>query len=495
VSAKPPAKSLKPGGAPARRGSSRTTGTREARGARGAAYDLLHSVAADNAYANLAMPGILEKARLSDRDAAFATELAYGTLRWRGLYDAILAQCVDGSIDRLDPRVLDVLRLGVHQLVSLGTPPHAAVGETVTLARQVVGDAPSRLVNAVLRRVAEGGDLPRWRDRVAPGYTTGDLAVAWSHPRWIVSALKEALATHPPDPAIANDVTADLIALLSADNDPARPTLVAKPGLFSPDELLQLPQVRPGRWSPLAGELMTGRPADLECVSGGLVGVQDEGSQLVALALANAPIEGPDRQWVDLAAGPGGKAAVLVGLAGLLGAHVTAVEPHAHRAQLVRDSLRRFPPADYSVVVADGRDALPPGSADRVLVDAPCTGLGALRRRPEARWRRTPDDLATLGPLQRDLLRSALTIVRPGGVVAYATCSPHLAETDHVIADVLAERDDVMQIDARAVLPEVSHLGNGPAVRLWTHVHQTDGMFLALMKRRDPTSRSEHIHR
>lgn len=446
---------------------------RPPRGPRGAAYDLLHAVAADDAYANLVWPTIVERAGLDSRDAGFATELGYGTLRWRGLYDAILATCVDRPLEQLDGRVLDLLRLGCHQILAMRVPAHAAVGETVALARQVAGDGPSKLVNAVLRRVVEGGDREAWIARVAPGNDVAALALATSHPQWIVNAFAQALAVHreSADPQ-------GLRALLDADNNPARPTLVARD--IAPEQLHRLPGVAPGRWSSRAGVLEQGRPEDLAGVRSGTIGVQDEGSQLVALALAAAPVEGRDTEWVDLAAGPGGKAALLARLAAERGGHLIAVEPHAHRAELVRHSL---PAGTHEVRVADGRDTLLPGSADRVLVDAPCTGLGALRRRPESRWRRSPSDLATLGPLQRELLNAALDATRPGGVVLYSTCSPHVAETDLVVRDVIRRRGDVELEDVRPLLPGVPDLGPGPTARLWPHLHGTDGMFLALLRK------------
>lgn len=457
----------------------RTYAARRPRGPRGAAYDLLHAVAADDAYANLVWPTILAEAGLDSRDASFATELAYGTLRWRGLYDEVLARCVDRPLDRLDGRVLDLLRLGAHQILSMRVPEHAAVSETVALTRQVAGEGPSKLVNAVLRRVIDGGDRDAWVARVAPGDSRDDMATATSHPRWIVTAFAEALAAHrgAPDPQ-------GVRALLEADNEPASPVLVARD--IDAAALRDLDGVEPGRWSPLAATLVHGRPEDLPQVRSGAVGVQDEGSQLVALALAAVPVDGPDGVWVDLAAGPGGKAALLAREASRRGARLIAVEPHAHRAELVRRSLAGDG-SDHEVIVADGRDALPARSADRVLVDAPCTGIGALRRRPEARWRRSPADLATLGPLQRELLDAAIDIARPGGVIAYSTCSPHVAETDLVVTDALRRRDDVELIDARPFLPGVPDLGPGPAARLWPHLHGTDGMYLALLRRREPS--------
>ena len=458
------------------RGQPRNQGRSRRRTARGAAYDLLHAVHVDDAYANIAMAEILAQANLDARDAAMATELAYGTLRWQGLYDAVLAQCVDRPLDALDGRLLDVLRMGAHQLLAMRVPAHAAVGETVALARDVAGEGPARLANAVLRRVADGGGAEEWRGRVAAGDSVDAMAVATSHPAWIVRALGQALAAHPPGEAPG---TRSLRALLDADNVPARPVLVARPGRMSVADLLALPGVSPGTWSPYAGVLEDGRPDDLAPVRDGRAGVQDEGSQLVALALADAAIDGPDESWVDLCAGPGGKAALLAGLAGQRGAQLTAIEPHPHRAELVRRTVGE----GARVIVGDGRTAIAPGSADRVLVDAPCTGLGALRRRPEARWRRAPADLATLGPLQRELLSAGIDAARRGGVIGYVTCSPHVAETDLVVDDVLRARGDVERFDARPLLAGVPDLGEGHAVRLWPHVHGTDGMYLALLRK------------
>jgi 16S rRNA (cytosine967-C5)-methyltransferase len=220
-------------------------------------------------------------------------------------------------------------------------------------------------------------------------------------------------------------------------------------------------------------------------VAEGRAGVQDEGSQLVAVALAGAPVEGRDERWLDVCAGPGGKAALLAGLAGAAGARLVAGEVQPHRAGLVARTLAGASGV-AGVLTADGtRPPWRPGTFDRVLVDAPCTGLGALRRRPESRWRRTPADLETLVPLQRALLATALDSVRPGGVVCYATCSPVLAETRDVVQGALDARADVRLEDARGVLAQVPDC-DGPlpgTVQLWPHRHRTDAMFVALLRR------------
>ncbi|NJQ03084.1 RsmB/NOP family class I SAM-dependent RNA methyltransferase [Streptomyces zingiberis] len=455
------------------------------------AFEALRAVDERDAYANLVLPPLLREARakggFDDRDAALATELVYGTLRGQGTYDAVIAACADRPLREVDPPVLDVLSLGAHQLLSTRIPSHAAVSATVELARVVLGDGRAKFVNAVLRRIA-ADDLDGWLARVAPDWEEDPedhLAVVHSHPRWIVSALWDSLGGG----------RAGIEDLLAADNERPEVTLVARPGRSTPGELRQAAEelagegtALPGRWSPYAVRLSEGgEPGALEAVREDRAGVQDEGSQLVALALAAAPLEGSDRHWLDGCAGPGGKAALLGALAAERGATLVAAEKQPHRARLVARALAGNP-GPYQVVTADGtRPPWRPGSFDRVLVDVPCTGLGALRRRPEARWRRRPADLDGFAPLQRGLLRKALESVRPGGVVGYATCSPHLAETRAVVDDVLKGRGgpavEAELLDARPLLPGVPALGEGPDIQLWPHLHGTDAMYLALLRR------------
>ncbi|CAI4152573.1 MULTISPECIES: RsmB/NOP family class I SAM-dependent RNA methyltransferase [Streptomyces] len=449
------------------------------------AFEALRAVDERDAYANLVLPALLRKARedhpdtFEARDAALATELVYGTLRRQGTYDAIIAACVDRPLREVDPPVLDVLSLGAHQLLGTRIPSHAAVSATVELARVVLGDGRAKFVNAVLRRIT-ADDLDGWLERVAPPYDEDPedhLAVVHSHPRWVVSALWDSLG----------GPRAGIEDLLEADNERPEVTLVARPGRTTSDTLLDglgPDRALPGRWSPYAVRLTEGgEPGAIDAVREGDAGVQDEGSQLVALALAATPLEGSDSRWLDACAGPGGKAALLAGLAAQRGATLLASEKQPHRAGLVAKALDGNP-GPYQVIAADGtRPPWRPGSFDRVLVDVPCTGLGALRRRPEARWRRRPEDLDGFAPLQRALLRTALESVRVGGVVAYATCSPHLAETRAVVDDVLKREGGAELLDARPLMPGVPALGEGPDVQLWPHLHGTDAMYLALLRR------------
>ena len=438
--------------------------------ARRAALDVLRAVGERDSYANLVLPATLRSAGLSGRDAAFATELTYGTLRGQGTYDAIIAQCVDRPLSDVDRGVVDVLRLGAHQLFGMAVPVHAAVNTSVDLARSALGRGPSGFVNAVMRRMA-ARSMDEWlTDLLA---AAGDdmatlLGLRHAHPPWIVEVFHTALGSW--------DETA---AALQADNQAPLVTLVARPGRATVEELVDAGATR-AAWSPWAAVWPAGDPGSVAAVRESRAGVQDEGSQLVAAAVAQAPVTGRDEQWLDLCAGPGGKTALLAGLARERGATVTAVELQEHRAQLVRKTVGR----GVEVVTADATDARwATGSYDRVLVDVPCSGLGALRRRPESRWRRTRADLLQLRPLQEALLRNALAAVRPGGIVGYVTCSPAPSETTEVVDAVMVGREDRARVDARSLFPGMPSLGPGPNVQLWPHRHATDAMFLALLTR------------
>jgi 16S rRNA (cytosine967-C5)-methyltransferase len=489
------------GGPAGRRpGPARPAPRRDADPARRVAYDLLRAVDERDAYANLTLPALLRERGLTGRDAAFATELGYGTLRAAGALDEFLTRCADRPVEAMDPAARAALRLGAYQLLRTRVPPHAAVSATVDLApRRAAG-----FVNAVLRRLARQ-DWDAWVAEVAPPDELGRLALRHAHPRWIAAAFADALG---------GDL-GETDAALAADDARPQTHLVARPGRFDRDRLAAQAGGEPGPWSPYAVRLPSGGdPGALAAVRDGRAGVQDEGSQLCALALTRVPLDGPDSRWLDLCAGPGGKAALLGSLAAqrtaasrpdptptatntaprghdaagpggdaaaetggpVAGVRVVGVEVAEHRARLVAATTAGLP---VDVVRADG--TVPPwrpGWADRVLVDAPCTGLGALRRRPEARWRRRPDDLAELTRLQRALLRRGIEAARPGGVIAYVVCSPHLAETRDAVDEVLADGTADL-LDAGPYFP-----ADGPTVQLWPHRHGTDAMFCALLRRR-----------
>ncbi len=452
-----------------------------ARDSRRVAYETVRAVHESDAYANLLLPKSIERAGLDTADAALATELTYGTLRRQGTYDAVIAIAADRATQEIDPAVLDALRLGVHQLLSTRVASHAAVNESVELARAAAGRGAAGFANAVLRRVSR--DTPGdWMTRVAEGARSDDerLGLLFSHPVWVVRAFRRALA--------AEGRAGELEALLTADNAAPRVTMAALPDLADiPDDARRTP------YSPIGFRLGGGDPDATIRGSGGRLRVQDEGSQLAALALSRAtPVQEGER-WLDLCAGPGGKTAVLAAEALRNGSRLEANEISRARAGLVRQALEGVP-LEVPVSEQDGRlraeDA--PETYDRILVDAPCTGLGALRRRPEARWRKSPADVPELTQLQGELLTAAIGALRPGGIVAYVTCSPHLAETVGVVADVRREWGAAIEeLEARAVVRAVAGAepdlppqsdGSGRA-QLWPHRHNTDAMSITLLRR------------
>ncbi|KQQ11110.1 RsmB/NOP family class I SAM-dependent RNA methyltransferase [Rathayibacter sp. Leaf296] len=457
---------------------------REAAPARRVAYDVLRAVSGSDAYANLVLPGRIRAAELSPADAGLATELCYGTLRMSGYYDRVIVLAAGRPIESVDAPVLDALRLGVHQLLSTRVAPHAAVNESVALVAADGSRGAVAFANAVLRSVSRGTS-EEWRERVSTAAVSTDdrIAALSSHPLWIVKALRRALA--------AEGRAEELDALLAADNAAPRVNLVALPGLA---EATELPDAEADRWSPVGLVSTGGDPEAVDAVREGRVRVQDEGSQLAALALSRVrPIRQGER-WLDLCAGPGGKAALLAAEARLGGASLLANEVVPGRAGLVRQALAAVDP-DVEVRTGDGRDlgAEQPGAFDRILLDAPCTGLGALRRRPEARWRKTAADVEPLASLQGELLDSALQALAPGGVLAYVTCSPHLGETRRVLALAQERYGDGLELmDTPEVLRGVTldelDLPEGARhVQLWPHRHGTDAMFIQLLRRAEPS--------
>jgi 16S rRNA (cytosine967-C5)-methyltransferase len=436
-----------------------------------AALSVLRAVSEDDAYANLVLPRTLADAGLRGRDAALATELSYGTLRATGTLDEILRRCSSRPLDDIEVAVLDLLRLGAYQLLRTRIPTHAAVATTVDLARSSGNARAAGFVNAVLRKVGVR-DFDSWCDLIATNASPlGRMAVRHCHPGWIVGAFADAL-DHDLD---------ETEAALAADDARPQTHLVAWPGRVDRDALAAEAGGEPGPFSPYAIRLSGGGdPGALPAIKQGLAGVQDEGSQLCALALTRLAVTGPDERWLDVCAGPGGKAALLAALAGQRGARLRANELHPHRAELVARATEAW---DVDITVGDARDIpLSEGGYDRVLLDVPCTGMGALRRRPEARWRRSPQDLTELVKLQAELLDVAVRLVRPGGVIGYVTCSPHLAETRDQV-ERITRTGAVELIDARPAFADVPSLDDSPTVQLWPHRQGTDAMFFAALRK------------
>jgi len=429
-------------------------------------YDILKEVNRSDGYSNLLLPQALTASNFEQRDKGFATELLYGTLRMQGRHDYIAAQVADRPWSEVDSGIVDVVRLGAHQLFEMRVPSHAAVSATVELARKVLGESKASFVNALLRKMS-AQSLDQW---LAPASLISDpverLSIIYSHPEWIVSAYFDLL----------RDFT-EVESLLSANNLAATPTIVWWPGRSSAEELISL-GAQPTKYSDY-GMKIDGAPSTLEAVRHRRAGVQDEGSQLVAQIFAKVVVSKDN--WLDLCAGPGGKAALLSSLAKENGKMFTANEISAPRAKLVEQVI-----GGARLVVGDGRDIATLGEQfGAILADVPCTGLGALRRRPEVRWRRSVADLRALTQLQRELSDAAISVLEDGGFFGYATCSPHLAETSIAVSDILRKHPELELVDLQPYLPsDLNSAMRDKSLSLWTHRHETDAMFLAVFRKK-----------
>ncbi|MFC0265463.1 transcription antitermination factor NusB [Alloscardovia macacae] len=499
----------------------------QAPNARSVAYSVLTKVQEQDSYANLLLPHVLGGSELSTDDKRFVTDAVYGTLRWRGLLDAVIVSAHGRSLNSINKRLVNVLRLGAYQWLFMNGAEYAVVNESVKLAKKRAGQQTTGFVNAVMRKIV-ARTLDQWRETLSQESSYEDeaerLAVQYSHPAWIVRELAAAwnAGGYAPEPSVKESGVNEeleglegLEAMLAADNEAPAVTLCVRPSLADMDAVYDEVEalggrVQRGELSPYALRVRGVNPQNLASVTEGRVGVEDEGSQLAALALALAPVEDADgvkgaegtedaaergERWLDMCAGPGGKTALLASIAQEVGATLSANEPHEHRRELVRENLKAIDAGTLGEISGrDGREfgATFPGAFDRVLVDAPCSGLGALRRRPEARWRKTAESVQELASLQKELLNSALDATRSGGVVAYVTCSPVLAETRDIVSAVLSARSDASRLDVPSVLEELNSSIPLPAsvdsasprdMQLFENIHDTDQMFIALIRK------------
>ena len=429
------------------------------------AFDLLTEVNRNEGYSNLLLPQALNASKLDERDKSLVTELLYGTIRMQGKHDWVLSQISDRPWSEVDPGIVDVCRMGVHQIHEMRVPDHAAVASTVEVARKRLGESKASFVNAMLRNVTRKSREEWFLPLDAITDHVERFSIQYSHPQWIVSAYFDLLKSWD-----------EVESALAINNEPATPTLVSWPGLSTVSDLIDI-GAEPTTYSPY-GAHWKGNPGALDLIKSRKIGVQDEGSQLVALVFAAAA---GGESWLDMCAGPGGKAALLSNIARQRNITFTANEVSAVRADLVRQVVN-----GDRVLVGDGREIGDHKEKfDAILIDAPCTGLGALRRRPEVRWRRTLQDLRELTQLQRELIESAVRALKVGGVLGYATCSPHLAETSIQVSDLKKKHLTMEQLDISPYLPtNLENSVRDMAMSLWTHRSDTDAMYLALFKKK-----------
>jgi 16S rRNA (cytosine967-C5)-methyltransferase len=423
--------------------------------ARQLAFEALIEVEESGAYSNLLLPKLLSKSELPKVDKAFAAELVYGSLRLKARHDLYISKASTRSLEDIDTKVLIALRLGVHQLKEMRVPSHAAINETVELAKRVAGKSTGGFVNALLRKI----DDFSMEDLALPTDMQARLAAEYSHPEWIVSSYFDSLK---------NQVEVE--RLLRANNLPARPTLIAWPGRSTQNELVEAgANVIEGS---VVAASYDGDPGDIDAIRERRAGVQDLGSQIVVEKFLRT--YQPGLRWLDLCAGPGGKAAYLSSYINLHEGEFIANEISSERAKLVTQVVEKS-----EVINHDGRN-LPSeiGSFDRILIDAPCTGIGALRRRPEVRWRRTLQDLKNLTTLQSELMDAAALHLKSEGVLAYVTCSSHQAETKFQIRSFLKRNAEFTRVPI-----EDSRSDEDGELQLWPHRDNCDAMFLSMLQK------------
>lgn len=414
-------------------------------------WEFLRDCEKEDAYINLKMGKLHE--RLDHRDRSFATELVNGSVRQRLFLDHIIDRMSDRSID---DQVRSVLRLGIYESLFMDTADHAVVNEYVELAKHVIGRARSSFINAVMRRVV------REREQLLDLSSYG-LSIRTSHPTWIVDAYRSVVGEEGVEAELLSHNQAPTVHAVSFT---ALSAEIATPSPITPH-----------------GYRLKFPPGDVPEIREGKAFVQDEGSQIVCeVAMATDPDR--SKRWMDLCAGPGGKFSYLAHF--LDERHLKGNELHPHRAKLIAG---RNP--SYSISVGEGSEALATDSAfDRILIDAPCTGIGALRRRADARWRRSQDDLKNLITVQQSLLDAGAKNLAPHGLLLYVTCSPHLQETRAQVADFLRRHPDfIVEPITPMHLPEMSRVDLSSAIdehgflQLLTARDGTDAMFMAMIRK------------
>lgn len=432
------------------------------------AIDLLARVSESDSYINLLLPSFLSKAQVPDADRGLIQELAYGTLRWQLQYDSFIDHFTQGKT--LSPKLRIAIRLGMHQLFRMRIPAHAAIHETVELVK-IFERSAAGMANAVLRNADRAGFEGLLASCVEGKRREEALAIQYSHPTWVVSALRSALELDGKQDQLEQ--------LLEANNETPTVNLAALP-FTAAAEFLTSQGLERGKASPTAF-LAHGNPEAYLSQQG--VRVQDQGSQLVALALLE--VGDKSGRWLDMCAGPGGKAAMLQAGISQSGGELDCLEPIPNRADLVRQALNPNLPAN--VRVGFGQDAKK-NTYDAVLLDAPCSGLGSVRRKPESRWRKTTEQLSGLTKTQAELLSSATKALKSGGYLLYSTCSPLVIETNTQIKMTLEAHPELELVNANEILnkisPELGLSTTRKTAQLWTHLHGTDAMFIAILRKK-----------
>ena len=444
--------------------------------AREAALKILYEINEKGAYSNIALNKYLSLHELSERDRAFTTELVYGAVKWKLTLDRTVAACSDIKMEKLSPWIKNILRLGTYQLLYLTkVPPSAAVNESVKLAGRYGHKASAGYVNAVLRNIAGGGGRDIIPDRT--GDPVGYLSVRYSYPKWITEKFT----------GLFGEEFAE--SLLEAGNGVPDLTVRVNTLKTSTEGLIETlknegVEAQPGRYVSEAVIIKSQvSVAGLEAFRNGLFQVQDESSMLPAAVLAPQPGE----KVLDACSAPGGKATHMAQMMKNRGL-ITAMDIHGHKLKLIEDAAGRL---GIDIISTELHDASVPvprheGAYDRALLDAPCSGLGIIRRKPDIKWARESRDIGSITALQRRLIDSVSKAVRPGGVMVYSTCTLLPEENECIVRDFLNNNDEFYEDDIAAFLPhELSKHARGGMLQVYPNRDGIDGFFIARLARKE----------
>jgi 16S rRNA (cytosine967-C5)-methyltransferase len=450
--------------------------------ARRIAFEILRRVESEGAYASDLLHAEVG-ANVKPEDAALATEIVLGVLRWRRQLDFLLDRHLKKPVERLDLAVALALRIGIYQLRFLDrVPARAVVNESVELVKQARKTSAATLVNAVLRRAADEAKVAADKLIARGGSAAERLAVLHSHPTWMVERW------------LARFGEAGTTALLHANNKTPRLSCAIHDISRRDEIFVELRQaglrIEPGVLLQSAFAVSGGSPARTEAFRAGKISIQDEASQIIPLLLDVQPGD----QVLDLCAAPGGKTPPLVRGAGETGM-VVAGERHAHRLRAMREQFKRLNLSHVRLVEVDAEKTLPfTARFDRVLVDAPCSGTGTLARHPEIRWRLKAERLDEFHKLQVSLLTNAVAILKPGARLVYSTCSMEPEENEKVVEEVLKNTAGVRLVPGPAAVESLggriveglqasSLFGSDGYFRTSPEVQRADGFFAAILEK------------
>lgn len=440
------------------------------------ALKILYEVNKSGAYSNIALSKRLEDNKLSNIDKAFITELVYGTLKWKLSIDYIIERFSSVKIKKLSPWILNILRLGVYQLIYMSKiPESAACNESVNLARRYGHSASSRYVNAVLRNIARSKDSIEYPDKNKE--LSAYLSIRYSHPEWMVknwlnrfgeSFTEELLRSNNETPPLTIRVNT-----LKTGREELQ-TLLENEGYV----------IHPAKY--VKNALTIDKPSSftkMEAFAKGLFQVQDESSMMVVQVLDPKPGE----LVIDVCSAPGGKATHIAELMQNKG-QVIARDIHEHKIKLIEEAALRLGIDIIKAEVFDAQeqDMELTGKADGVLVDAPCTGLGIVRRKPDIKWTRSLKDSDELVKIQKRILYTSSRYVKPGGVLVYSTCTIEPKENEELVRWFLSENKEFEMEDISNLLPEALRKDTAKEgyVQLYPNIDGIDGFFISKMRKR-----------